>query len=306
VYLALRDAWVAPMQLSPESREVVGLRMQAAKEREQRARLESEIAGAAAEIVAIDLSLSNLRVLAQGYSSALRWSKRNREEQLFALSEQKGLLERQRAMAIESAERETAALDRAKRNVEAGIITASEADGTEENLVRTQLTRAEKELEYLRVRTALEEASREAAALANVSRGPSFGSRRGSASASPDVVRLDEVRVNVELQIVRLDAEKRSAEARERAARAGIESIDELQGDLEATPLFLAAKREMDLAFVPYSHLRKVHDGDEVYTCRWFLFGCRTVGRIKRIFPGEVAMDDPGAPWRGGTTPSWT
>jgi len=33
--------------------------------------------------------------------------------------------------------------------------------------------------------------------------------------------------------------------------------------------------------------------GDTVYTCTWFLFGCREVGRIRRVFPGEVVSDDP-------------
>jgi hypothetical protein len=27
--------------------------------------------------------------------------------------------------------------------------------------------------------------------------------------------------------------------------------------------------------------------------CRFLLFGCRTVGRVKRLFAGEVVTDDP-------------
>ena len=80
------------------------------------------------------------------------------------------------------------------------------------------------------------------------------------------MVRLDEVRIGVELQIARLEADRRAAESRERAARAGITAMDELQGaQLESTPLVLATRREINLAFVPYAHLDVVHLGDAVY-----------------------------------------
>src|SRR4051794_40756980 len=39
-YFALTDAWIAPLQLSPNSREVVMLRVQEVKERNERAQLE--------------------------------------------------------------------------------------------------------------------------------------------------------------------------------------------------------------------------------------------------------------------------
>src|SRR5215831_9838746 len=77
-YYAATDAWVAPLQLSPDSREVVALRLQASKDDEQRARLESEATSAAAELASIDLSLGRLHTLADGYASALRWNTSNR------------------------------------------------------------------------------------------------------------------------------------------------------------------------------------------------------------------------------------
>jgi hypothetical protein len=292
-FFAITDAWVAPAQLSPESREVVAHRMEAAKQREQRARLEGELTSASAELVAIDLSLGRLQALQEGYAKALRWTSDDRDDQLGALIGQKVLLERQRELTAEAIDRDRNVVERAKKNLEAGVITATELEAAQESLARTQLSRGEKELEYLRVNAALEEASRASTALAGSGGQPTSTGRRGARHASPDVMRLDEVRINVELQVARLGAEKRGAEARERAARAAIESMDELAVQLEATPLFLAARREIDLAFVPYAHLRSVRVGDGVYTCRWLLFGCREAGRIKRIFPGEVVTDDP-------------
>jgi len=291
-YFALTDAWIAPTQLSPESREVVAVRVQAAKDREQHARLESELTGAAAELAAIDLGLKRLRTLDDGYSKAIRWSTSDRDDQLGALEGQKTLLERQRELTVEANERERSALERAKRNLEAGTITATDLDAAQGSLARTQLARSEKELEYIRVNAELEAVTRASAAFAGASHPPS-ASRRRESHASPDVVRLDELRINIEIQIARLEADRRAAEARERAALAGMNSMDDLDAELESTPPFLATQHEMDLAFVPYAHLKKVATGDAVYTCNWFLFGCHEVGRIGRLFPGEVINDDP-------------
>ena len=291
-YRAFTDAWIAPTELSPESREVVAVRWQVAKDKEQHVRLESELASAAAEIAATDLGLKRLRTLEDGYSKAVRWSTNDRDDQLGALLGQKMLLERQRELTLEANQRERATLERAKRNLEAGSITAAELDAAEASLASTQLARSEKEHEYLRVTAELDAATRAAAALAGAARSPSAG-RRGKSHASPDVVRFDEVRINIEIQIARLEADRRAAEARERAALAGIKSMDDLSAELESTPLYLATRREIDLAFVPYAHLKKAAAGDTVYTCTWFLFGCREVGRIRRVFPGEVVSDDP-------------
>jgi hypothetical protein len=292
-YFAFTDAWVAPMQLSPDSREVVALRVQASKDKEQQARLESELTSAAAEIVAIDLSLTRLGSLEASYSKAMRWNTSDRDGQLATLGEQKELLERQRSLTLEPIERYKSAVARAKRDLDAGVITATEFEVAQDNLARTQLTRDEKQLEYLRVNAAIDETSREADALAGAAAHPPSAGRRAAHLASPDVLRIDELRINTELQIARLGAEKRAADARVQAALAGIKGMDELQNELESTPSFLAAKREIDLAFVPYAHLDGIRTGDAVYSCRWFLFGCRERGKIKRFFPGEVVTDDP-------------
>jgi hypothetical protein len=291
-YFAVTDAWVAPMKLSPDSREVVALRIQAFKDKDQHARLESEVTSAAAEIVAIDTSLLRLRALQENYSKAIHWSTSSRDDELAALLDQKQILERQRDLTKEPIERSETAVVRATRDLEAGVITATELETARDNLARTRLTRNEKELDYLRANAALDVASREADALQGAAARPS-ASRRAQHLASPDVMRLDEVRINTELQIARLGADRRAAEARETAARASIAGMDELQAELEAAPFMLAAGREIDLAFVPYAHLDGVQAGDAIYRCRWFLFGCHEAGRIKRLFPGEVVTNDP-------------
>jgi hypothetical protein len=292
-YLAVTDAWVAPLRLSPESREVIAVRTQAAREQEERARFQSELESATAEAQAIELGIERLRTLDANYSGLIRWSQSNRSDQVAALRRQAGLLAQQQMLMTEAIARDQAALDRGQRNLDSGMITAVDFDQIRTNLLKTQVTRSEKVLEEARVRDSLAEASREALALTAATDSPASAGARGPSVASPDVVRFDEVRIQLELQIARLEAEKRSAESRKRAAQASIGSMDELRADLESTPVFLAAEREVDLAFVPYAHLKVVHEGDPVVRCAWFLFGCAEVGRVARIFPGEVVNDDP-------------
>ncbi len=257
-YNALADAWVAPMQLSPDSREVVAFKFQAAKQKEERARLEGEVTTATAEIAVIDLGLKNLRRLAEGYGQAVRQKRGSRQRHLAGRHDQGALLERQRTLAMVESGRDQVALSRARRELQAGVITTAQVQAAESALVRSELTRTEKELEYLRVTT------------------------------------------DLDVQMARLEADQRAAEGRRRAAQTGLAAMEELQRDLASTPLFLALQREVDLAFVPYSHLKKVREGDAVYHCRWLIFDCAGEGRIKRIFPGEVVMDDPwGSPARG-------
>jgi len=292
-YLAVTDAWVAPLRLSPDSREVIAVRTQAAKEREERARFQSELESSTAEGTAIDLSLERLRTLAANYSDLIRYSQSNRSGQVAALRRQAGLLAEQQALMTEAMARDQAELERAQRNLESGVITAVDLDAIRANLLKTRVTRSEKVLEGARVRDSLAEASRESLALSAATDSPASAGARGPSFASPDVVRFDEVRIQLELQIARLEAEKRAADSRRRAAEANIGSIDGLRAELESTPVFLAAEREVDLAFVPYAHLKAVHEGDPVVSCAWFLFGCTEVGHVARIFPGEVLNDDP-------------
>ncbi|HZU83566.1 MAG TPA: hypothetical protein VE987_11640 [Polyangiaceae bacterium] len=290
-YLAVTDAWVAPLVLSPDSRDILALRMQEAKARDDRGRMESDLASAAAEIAAIDVSLDKLVKLQGGYANAIRWSTNDRGGQLEALSEQRAMVERQRAMMAGAVARDQAAVDRAERNLGAGVIRAADLDQARAALARSQVELSEKELEYARSSAALDEATRAMTALARAAT-PAAGARAAD-HASPDVVRFDEVRINIELQVARLQADRRAAEARQRAARESLESLDKLREELESTPQYQAFDREMDLAFVPNAHLAQVHPGDGVHSCRWLLFDCREVGRVKRTFPGEVVTDDP-------------
>ena len=68
---------------------MVAVRVQAAKDKEQHARLESELTSAAAEIAAIDLGVKRLRTLEDGYSKAIRWTTSDRDGQLGALRQRR-------------------------------------------------------------------------------------------------------------------------------------------------------------------------------------------------------------------------
>lgn len=294
VYLAMNDGWIAPLQLSPDSRDVLALRLQDAKEKNTRARLEGELASIKAEMDAIELGIKHLRALSGGYTGAMTWSSQSRGNQVSALQRQKEILETQRQLLAKTLADEEEALEVARAHLESGMITRAELQRASVAHQKAKVALSEAELEHARVSSAIAEAQRERGALVRAT-GEVVNAPSGARATSPDVVRFDDVQVNIQLQLARLEAEKRTALARERAGRNEIESMDQLRKELDETPLFLAMQQKMDIAFVPYNHLRHVVPGDEVYACRWFIFGCRAVGTVERIFPGEVITEDP---WR--------
>jgi hypothetical protein len=77
--------------------------------------------------------------------------------------------------------------------------------------------------------------------------------------------------------------------------RDNLRTTQQLRAELEAMPLWRATRTTMDLAFVPYSHLKRVSEGHVVYACEWLLFACRHIGSVGQIFRGEVVTEDP---WR--------
>ncbi len=295
VYTAVSDGWVAPLQLSPDSRDVIDLRMQDAKEKNTRARLESELSGIQAELEAIELGLERLSTLSGGYTGAVSWSTQSRGNQVSALHQQREILESRIQILLGTRADEEETLKRAQGHLETGLITRAEWQRAQVADQKAKVAISEAELELTRVAAAIAEAQREQSALAKSTRSPEGPAARSGQAASPDVMRFDDVQVNIQLQIARLEAEKRTALARERVARSEIASMDQLRGELDETPLFLAMQQKMDIAFVPYNHLKHIVPGDEVYNCSWLIFNCRVVGTVDRIFPGEVITEDP---WR--------
>jgi hypothetical protein len=116
----------------------------------------------------------------------------------------------------------------------------------------------------------------------------------------PELLTRQEQMIRVELELVHIDSEKRSKLAQRSALTERIAKIDELATELKSRPLFQAAEKSIDMAFVPYTQIDGVTRGATVYSCVWGLFMCRPVGTVSEVVPGEVILPDPwGNPTRG-------
>jgi hypothetical protein len=121
---------------------------------------------------------------------------------------------------------------------------------------------------------------------------PSAAASHRSGSAPEELV-WQEQTVRLELELLRVEAERRGKLAQKRALTERLATIDQLASEMRARPIFQAVERSLDLAFVPYTQMKGVEKGAAVYSCVWGLFFCENVGQIAEVVPGEVILPDP-------------
>jgi len=104
----------------------------------------------------------------------------------------------------------------------------------------------------------------------------------------------------IELELTRLETELHSKQAEHGLLGEKLAMIDELETQLRARPIFQAMGRSLEVAFIPYTQIEGVAEGNAVYECLWGLLFCEPVGRVAEFVPGEVILTDPwGNPARG-------
>lgn len=97
----------------------------------------------------------------------------------------------------------------------------------------------------------------------------------------------------VELELMNLESELRSKRAQHEQLGEKVAMIDELELQLHARPIFQAMSRSLEVAFIPYTQIEGVNEGNAVYDCLWGLLFCEPVGRVAELVPGEVILTDP-------------
>jgi hypothetical protein len=104
----------------------------------------------------------------------------------------------------------------------------------------------------------------------------------------------------VELEVTRLETELRSKRAERDLLAEKLAMLDELEAQLRDRPVYQAMSRSLEVAFVPYTQIDDVAEGNAVYDCLWGLLFCEPVGSLGEFVPGEVVLTDPwGNPARG-------
>jgi hypothetical protein len=223
-----------------------------------------------------------LRELKRTSSDALHWtSKMTSQKASVSAAEIEALQSQKRVIGDMLAEQQDLT-ERAQRDVEAGLITRSEYARQQQALSQVQLALLDNTRAMSRGQSAMAESQYARQALAEE-----------SAPQMPELVTRQEQMIRVDLEIVRIDAERRAKAAQRDALVERVAQVDEMVQQIEERPLFRALEQDLELAFVPYTQLAGVAPGAQVYTCVWGLFWCRAVGSVSQMVPGEIVQADP-------------
>ncbi|HJL14743.1 MAG TPA: hypothetical protein RMH99_03750 [Sandaracinaceae bacterium LLY-WYZ-13_1] len=280
------DSWVAPIHLSPHNDRVLQLNVQVTRQRGEIEHLEAEVTRLDEQIAAIDVAVRRFEGIRSNTAHLYEWGARTEGESESAASRGLATLNRQRRRLERVRRRERALLERARANHEAGLLTRTDLEEAEQRMDQAELSLAQNE----RARIELHAEQRAHAAHADSFRSALAG-EPGAPSA--EVVTRREQMIRLEIEAARLRAERRGLVRLRETARRNLAHLGAVVDELRARPVYRAMHEPIDLAFVPYEQLEGVDAGATVVACVWGIFGCREVGRITEIVPGEVVTQDP-------------
>jgi hypothetical protein len=290
VYFAAMDAWIAPINLSPDNDAVVQVTIRLNEQLLERAKLRADADRIDADVEGITAALARLEGLRAHGGEALRWTARTTKEQAAALASRHGSLDVERSLLRDMIARESALVDTTQKNVEAGLSPRQDHERELQILAQMRLSIAETERE-------LDAAKRQSAEYRRASEALRAGMPKpggqGSSGILPELIEREERDARIELEINKLEAERRSLTSQKKVAVESLAKMDEILAQISHRPIYRAVQASTDVAFVPYSQLGGVEAGAEIVTCKWVVFACRTVGRIAEVLPGEVVAQDP-------------
>jgi hypothetical protein len=282
VYTCARDSFAVPTILSPSSEEVAAITLKLGELRVERVRALAEIEGIDADLAGAEQALGRLRELKRTSSDARHWTSKITSQKATVSAAELAALESQKSVLVGMLAEQEELTAKAQKDVEAAIISRSEFARQQQALSQVQLALLDNTRAMSRGQSALAESQLARQALAEQ-----------SAPQMPELVTRQEQMIRVDLELVRIDADRRAKGAQREALVERVAQVDEMVQQIEERPLFQAVERELELAFVPYTQLASVAPGAEVYACVWGLFWCHGVGSVSQMVPGEVVQADP-------------
>jgi hypothetical protein len=282
-YRAVTDSFVAPAILSPDSDLVLQSKVKIAELDVERTRSNAELEAIDADVSACDAALARLGKLKSSAGDALAWTAQMTKGQAATARTDLRMLERQKSELADMTAKQAELVERAKENLAAGLVTRGDLDRETQALAQLRVAAIENARTALQTSMALRQAS-----LAQESLG-----RSGSAPPLPEAILREDQLVRIELEILKLEAEKRVKLAERRVTQAKLAKLDEVEAQLRGRPVFRATEKALDVAFVPYTQIEGVGRGAKVYDCTWGLFNCKPVGAVAELVPGEVILPDP-------------
>ena len=289
-YGATRDCYVAPAILSPDSDVVLAGKLKLAELADDRARASAERDDVNAVIEADEHGVDRLGGLQRKLENAVHWtSEITSAKASTGTATLQSLLQQKQVMEDMLSEQRTLT-QKAQADLAAGVISRTDYAREAQSLDQMQLAL----LDNARARRDSQATLHEAQLAQLAMRRPN------DAPLTPELMAHEEQVIRLELELAHLESEVRSKVAERAALSDRIAKLDELAGQLKSRPIYQAAEKSLDVAFVPYSQIDGVEAGARVYACVWGLFFCKQVGTVAELVPGEVVLPDPwGASARG-------
>jgi hypothetical protein len=282
VYSCARDSFAVPTILSPSSPEVAATTLKLGELHVERVRALAEIEGIDADLSGAEQAVHRLQELKRTSTDALHWTSRMTTQKATMSAEELEALASQKRVISDMLAEQQDLTSRAQKDVAAGLISRTEFSRQQQSLSQVQLALLDNARAMSKGQSALVESQLAQQALAEQ-----------SAPQMPELVTRQEQMIRVDLEIVRIEAERRAKGAQRDALVERVAQVDEMVQQIEERPLFQALEHDLELAFVPYTQLAGVAPGAGVYDCLWGLVWCQPVGTVAQMVQGEVVQADP-------------
>lgn len=289
IYYAATDSWMAPITLSADNDQILQINVKLNEQMVQRDKLRADIQRIDADVIGIDMAVARLQSIKEGAKESLRWTAFTTNAQTTAMDTRIRSLDEQRKLLESMLARQEIIASSTKKNAEAGL--ASKQDNDREAQLTDQLRLALSQ----NLREANESRSQTAvfSATSTVVKDAMGDRRHGSVGVLPEIAMGQEREVHLELELIKLNAERRALLADRVIFAESLERMEEIFKQLRARPVYKAIEAKTDIAYVPYTQLAGVKAGSELVSCKWVLFKCAAVGRVSEVVAGEVVAQDP-------------
>lgn len=280
------DSWIAPIALSPDSDAVLSMNLELTRQDAEIGRVQGEIARIDAELEAIDGGLERLRSLQNASATIFSFGAEASGNEESALGRTIRDLHEERAILERLIARQQTETARAREHLASGLIQRTELENEEQSLDSLELQRVanlrateQAELEHQRARTSAHEFQ---------------ASVEGDTHARlPEIVAQHESATRIEVEVLRLEAERRGLVALREVAAHSVSTLQAVMDQIQTRPVYLATTQRMDVAFVTYQQIDGVSPGRAIYQCTAGIFFCHEVGHIRSVLPGEIVTQDP-------------
>ena len=293
VYFIVTDSWVAPVHLSPQNDAVLQLQVKLAREHAEMERVAVEIERIDGDLAAVDAAIAQLSALRAGSNAPLTWQADLHAAEQSALEHVIASLKKEIRVLERAHARQAELTTAARHDLAAGLIVQRELQQQEQALDGLAVALAEKRRMIEQARHEERIVATRTSAYRDGVHDPAAPGAQPPASVMPEVAASQERSSRTELEVLRLEAERRNLVGLRRVAEQSLARQHELLRELESRPLYRAVHRNIDVAFVPYDQLDDVRPGARVMACTWSLILCEDVGAVTEVLPGEVATLDP-------------